>query len=650
MEYAQKARMQRSDECWWYLLKSGEDEFAVQYTGPDPDKVFPVDMDGTYSLHLALTWCEDEELMNIVEELYLKALQGREYESDPPPLEVPWDSIPADEDPHLNDKFVENALNQLKASAQGLILTSAELERGNPRKSNPQTVSPQFSMMDPATIIGTVVSLTKGLATVIDSISTLIERRNVDRRMFEIYENLTLSLSRDLISIRRCAGAFRYTNGTGSVSSPAPCAPVELEYWMEIKNLEDKLGGYLEEFKWMLEEIPDNRRWWMPGNGAMEKYERVQNLEKKFTSCRENMKFILSCLIAIQTRSASNESLMPRQQFLREPRISTTSVSSITSESSIGSRSTIPSVISAATVPKFVPLPSPRSEPPVLIRVPSIPSIADIDLNGTSLTRSMGMSSQRTKRAVRPLLRPTKPRTLKCFKGSKFDFLRISASGRSIAFLTRRTYSILTLDYHNLDQAPTAVLTKTGPKKPPSSSATLGHFGCAALNDDCLCIGSPTGEILVVPLAKEMTAFKMVVGCDAIGLMEFSRDGKELLVLGRNKDCTIHHAFIYSVETLNGNPNLRLVGNPMRWREHHGRRQTLASFSEDATYIAIATSTGTMNGHAQIRLLTKDGNNRWCERLRTPLEICVEDLGRRDCRPNCRITAINLYGPELYHF
>ena len=38
--------MEGGDECMWYLLKSHENEFAVQYTGPDPDTALPVDISG----------------------------------------------------------------------------------------------------------------------------------------------------------------------------------------------------------------------------------------------------------------------------------------------------------------------------------------------------------------------------------------------------------------------------------------------------------------------------------------------------------------------------------------------------------------------------------------------------------------------------
>lgn len=41
--------MQVTDDCKWYLIKTEGNEFAVQYTGPDPDTAFPVDMDGIMS-------------------------------------------------------------------------------------------------------------------------------------------------------------------------------------------------------------------------------------------------------------------------------------------------------------------------------------------------------------------------------------------------------------------------------------------------------------------------------------------------------------------------------------------------------------------------------------------------------------------------
>jgi hypothetical protein len=43
-----KVAMQIRPNCKWYLIKIQETEFAVQYTGPDPDIVFPVDITGIF--------------------------------------------------------------------------------------------------------------------------------------------------------------------------------------------------------------------------------------------------------------------------------------------------------------------------------------------------------------------------------------------------------------------------------------------------------------------------------------------------------------------------------------------------------------------------------------------------------------------------
>lgn len=40
------APMQRGDECIWYLIKFPDHRFAVQYSGNNPDMVFPMDITG----------------------------------------------------------------------------------------------------------------------------------------------------------------------------------------------------------------------------------------------------------------------------------------------------------------------------------------------------------------------------------------------------------------------------------------------------------------------------------------------------------------------------------------------------------------------------------------------------------------------------
>lgn len=36
----------QSSDCVWFLVKFGDDDFAVQYTGEDPDRDFPIDISG----------------------------------------------------------------------------------------------------------------------------------------------------------------------------------------------------------------------------------------------------------------------------------------------------------------------------------------------------------------------------------------------------------------------------------------------------------------------------------------------------------------------------------------------------------------------------------------------------------------------------
>ena len=38
--------MQSGSDCVWFLVKFEDDDFAVQYTGKDPDRNFPSDISG----------------------------------------------------------------------------------------------------------------------------------------------------------------------------------------------------------------------------------------------------------------------------------------------------------------------------------------------------------------------------------------------------------------------------------------------------------------------------------------------------------------------------------------------------------------------------------------------------------------------------
>lgn len=44
--------MQPGDKCDWFLIKLPDNTFAMQYSGKDPDKVFPVNSSGLALLYL----------------------------------------------------------------------------------------------------------------------------------------------------------------------------------------------------------------------------------------------------------------------------------------------------------------------------------------------------------------------------------------------------------------------------------------------------------------------------------------------------------------------------------------------------------------------------------------------------------------------
>ena len=43
---------EEAGECEWFLLRIGEDEFAIQYEGPNPDTVLPTTLQGILSFRL----------------------------------------------------------------------------------------------------------------------------------------------------------------------------------------------------------------------------------------------------------------------------------------------------------------------------------------------------------------------------------------------------------------------------------------------------------------------------------------------------------------------------------------------------------------------------------------------------------------------
>jgi hypothetical protein len=91
----QKVPMDTADDPIWYLVRLGSSDFTVQYTGPNPDTVFPVDITGSSSIALLM---KDDELMTIVENLHNK-LQPSAIANDDnkPPSSVSSDGLgPAD--------------------------------------------------------------------------------------------------------------------------------------------------------------------------------------------------------------------------------------------------------------------------------------------------------------------------------------------------------------------------------------------------------------------------------------------------------------------------------------------------------------------------------------------------------------------------
>jgi hypothetical protein len=493
--------------------------------------------------------------------------------------------------------------------------------------------------MDPVTIITTVVTLSKALMAGIDVISTIMEQKKFESVILQVYTTHIRALVRDLRTIKR------QINALGWASAEADRVPdITVEWddeqqdcWSDIKEAEEELTGYLEHFKAIVSWIIDNGLTWRSSPGCRkQKYDEVGYLMGQIVASRESIKLSLNCIAAIQNRRTSSADGSTIPLLPPTPRPSITPRSSITS---IDARSIHPSSLRRPSSEMRL---SPGSSTsslmtqPMEMRRPSTLSLPSPPPTPTPRP-SLKLLSCRSLRLSNYL-----PRTHR-----SFDFLRISPSGNYIALLTRRGYSILNLRYQNPQTSPTAIVIRIGPDKLSNSKPALAHFGCAAINDECLVVGTPqAGELLVVPFKTDQQPFKLPIACDAIVLMEFSPTGKELLVLGRSSDWKIQSAFIFTVdyESRDGQTvlNLGLCGEPFKWEERKGRCQTIASWSQGSKFIAISSTTAA-NGKVQIRLLTKrsSGKKGWYQRLQ-PKEILVENVNKQDCRPDCKITAHSL--------
>jgi hypothetical protein len=76
--------MDVAEDPMWYLIKLGSNDFSVQYTGPNPDTAFPVDITGSSSIALLM---KDDELMTMVENFHGKLQHSATANEDnkPPP-------------------------------------------------------------------------------------------------------------------------------------------------------------------------------------------------------------------------------------------------------------------------------------------------------------------------------------------------------------------------------------------------------------------------------------------------------------------------------------------------------------------------------------------------------------------------------------
>jgi hypothetical protein len=116
----------------WYLLKD-DDTFAIQYTGPDPEKHFAVDMKGIEYNRRTISNVVDDELLETIESLWSKEVRLNPMEPD---------------DAHQTSTIpdVSSATNANASEAHSLTANSRELLPRDPNANiNSSIVSIQTS-------------------------------------------------------------------------------------------------------------------------------------------------------------------------------------------------------------------------------------------------------------------------------------------------------------------------------------------------------------------------------------------------------------------------------------------------------------------------------------------------------------------------
>jgi hypothetical protein len=155
---------------------------------------------------------------------------------------------------------------------------------------------------------------------------------------------------------------------------------------------------------------------------------------------------------------------------------------------------------------------------------------------------------------------------------------------------------------------------------------------------------------LLIPIANNLAEHpvrEILIPCDALVLLAFPPQAKELLVLGRSSNVAVQQAFFYSVEINPTSTHLRL-GKTITWSNPSGRSHVMAKFSNDAKHVAISTGVSLTTGKAQIRHLS-NVTGEWQEHVK-PSEIEIIDLSdpESSLSSDCKgVMGLGLYNPGI---
>lgn len=487
-------------------------------------------------------------------------------------------------------------------------------------------------MAEALSIIGTVVSLAGPLKGLIDTISAIIHMDRDVENLIAVQISRIISLTNLLVSIERCA-----KDADDSDES-------QYHVWNDIKQAEERICGYLETLKIIVSDIaksgPNLIRWWR----MRHKQPEINNLQESIAEAQGFIALSLQLISVHQGRQRRPSDTIESRGASLCPVASNSCLSTCGPNIPRNSSRTEESLVNPREEEAIsLNVPTRReslSEMPFRMIPPESANIPSVEENAAPQAFVPALKYRRTDPYQALKLADYLP------YGKKPNFktlhlIAISPSGRLVGQLTKCEWAVLKV----ADGTPSLLCTgdHTGKRERPGKAPKLANlnfnqFCCAALSDEFLVVGAQgQPKILLIPIADNLTEHPVVevaINCEALVLLTFSPNGKELLVLGRSSNSALQQAFIYSVRFLT---RQRLNGSEidpagtlfvMKWSNPSSRSHIMAKFSNDAKHLAISTGPSRTTGKAQLRLLSKVAGE-WQEMVQ-PLEIAIIDFGRPD--------------------